>query len=128
LYGVGLQDSLGCKTVWSSLQEVGIVHALLATLKHQSPHCVAAAAGALGWYAKGARQGMIDANSILPALLQVVKGDIPPADHRLQTGILSRSVPRHICHSLPLILLSLQRVKVNFGESDSILPGNASLQ
>jgi hypothetical protein len=64
---------------------------------------------------------MIDADGILPALLQVVKGDIPPADHKLQTGILSRYVPRHICHSLSLVLLSLQRLKANFGESGSIL-------
>ncbi len=62
-----------------ALAKAGVIDGLVATLEHESPFCVAAAAGALGWagYCKDGGQASMEASGAVPALVRLVKKQIP---------------------------------------------------
>jgi hypothetical protein len=72
-----------------ALDHAAIVSALVATLKHESPLCVAAAAAALGRVAQtpGVGKAKIAASGAIPALLNVI-GTLPaPGNLEQATGL-----------------------------------------
>jgi hypothetical protein len=71
----------GSNTV-AALGSAGVIDALVATLEHESPFCIAAAAGALAWVAKYRDGGpaLVEASGGVPALVRVVKKQIPARD------------------------------------------------
>jgi hypothetical protein len=70
----------------------GIVDALVATLDHESPFCVAAAAGALSRVFDYIEVGekLIEDSGAIPALLDVVKRKMPPGDLENQPAIFHK--------------------------------------
>ncbi len=73
---------LGTDNIAGHLGEAGIVDALVATLKHESPYCVAAAAAALDLFGERDVLGseLIESSSAIPALIRVVEVLAPPAN------------------------------------------------
>jgi hypothetical protein len=73
---------------------MAIVDALVVTLKHESPFCVAAAAAVLGWAAQtpGVGKAKIAASAAIPALLNVIETRAPPGNIEQATGLFRRCV------------------------------------
>jgi hypothetical protein len=86
--------------------DADIVNALVTTLKHESPYCIAAAAGALCLlgHTKGGAQALVLANA-LPALVCVVERARPPCDFEMRAREPWRCA--HICRSLESVHLQL---------------------
>jgi hypothetical protein len=80
------------------LKDGGIVDALVATLQHESPFCVAAAAGALALVgqAQGGGKASIQASGAIPALVHVIDRSPSLGDLDTETGLLRRYVLEHI--------------------------------
>jgi hypothetical protein len=74
-----------------------IVEALVSALDHESPFCVAAAAGALASVGNYKEVGpvLIKESSAIPALIGVLKRRIPPGNLEQQTAIF-RQYALHI--------------------------------
>jgi hypothetical protein len=79
------------------LDNAGVANALVATLKHQSPYCVAAAAGGLILLGRipGGGQGLVEAAGAIPALVRVIGKAHPPGDPAKDTGIYQRCAGKH---------------------------------
>jgi hypothetical protein len=90
---MGLQESLlrSGGNARSVLDDAGSLDALVATLKHDSPYCVAAAVGCLNLTARipGGVKALLKANAI-PALVGVVETRRPPANLEKETGLFRR--------------------------------------
>jgi hypothetical protein len=63
------------------LGDAGVVDALVATLEHHSPYCVAAAAAALGLFGKKTVLGktFLEGSGAIPGLIRVIEELAPPA-------------------------------------------------
>lgn len=83
---------LGGDDLLSALQYGGIVLLLEAMVTDKSPFIVAAAAGALGWWAGQAHCGeaLIQAPDAIPALLHVIERADPHLDLGLEPGVIQR--------------------------------------
>lgn len=74
--------------------DVGIVDLLVATLKHESPFCIAAAAGALGWVGqKDGGNAALEVSGAIPALVRVIKRQIPACSLEGEMAVFRRSGP-----------------------------------
>jgi hypothetical protein len=75
-----------------AFEDVGIVRTLVATLEHESPFCVAAAAGALGWVGKTPGVGTVslESSGAMPALVGVIKRGIPAGNLEDVPGVFRR--------------------------------------
>ncbi len=71
------------------LKDTNVIHAVVASLQHESPFCVAAAAGALGWLAQvpGGGEAYIQTSGAGPALLNVIDRSPPPGNLEKATGL-----------------------------------------
>jgi hypothetical protein len=76
----------------SALDSTGVVDTLVATLHHESPHCVAAAARALCPIGaiEGGGQALIEASGAIPALVRVIEKARPPSDPVNNTTLFRR--------------------------------------
>lgn len=82
-----------CSALLDALHEARVVDALVATLKHKSPFCVAAAAGALWCLAEtpGVRgRELVQASGAIAALVDVIKRQLPPGDPQREGGLFCR--------------------------------------
>jgi hypothetical protein len=91
-------QEFGCKpgdNLLSNLNAAGVIKALVSTLEHESPFCVAAAAGAL-WLVVAteseAALEMFDSSGAIPALVRVIQRKLPPGDADEATGMFRRWV------------------------------------
>jgi hypothetical protein len=77
------------------LGDAGVIRALVATLEHESPYCVGAAATALGYVWREERVGkkLMEASGALPALLSVIERRPPPGDPDKEPGRFRRYAP-----------------------------------
>jgi hypothetical protein len=92
-----VQDCLyvgGCDLL-RALGDAGVIDLLVATLKHESPFCVAAAAGALAWLgqAQGGGQGLVEESGAVPALVDVIRRSLPARNLEGELAVFQRSVP-----------------------------------
>jgi hypothetical protein len=80
----------------AALDNAGIVDVLVAMLKHESPFCVAAASGALGFIGRSRDAGdtLMEASGAVPALVCVIKKQIPAGDLEVETAVFRRSAPQ----------------------------------
>jgi hypothetical protein len=78
--------------VLAALDRAGVIDALVATLEHESPFCVAAAAGALAWvgYCKDGGPALMEASGAVPVLVRVVKRQIPARDLETEEPVFCR--------------------------------------
>jgi hypothetical protein len=85
----------GKEAIMGHLGDAGVIPALVTTLKHESPYCVAAAATALGYVWREERVGkkLMEVSGAMPALLSVVQGLPPPGDPDKQPGKFREYVP-----------------------------------
>ncbi len=77
------------------LADARVLKTLVATLDHESPYCVAAAAACLGPIALF-RQGVrafLKAGDVVPALVRVIARARLPADLEKETALYQRCVP-----------------------------------
>jgi hypothetical protein len=74
------------------LAEAGVIDSLVATLKHESPYCVAAAAATIGYASsKGAvGKALIEASGAIPALVDIINRPITPGDFEKAAGMFCR--------------------------------------
>ncbi len=83
--------------------DAGVVHVLVDTLEDESPFCVAAAAGVLGFVARaeGRGQTLFAASGAIPALLRVIEREIPIGNGDLypKCGHHYQSMCLPQCHS-----------------------------
>jgi hypothetical protein len=79
-------------TLLKSLDTAGVVDTLVSTLEHDSPFCVAAAAGALGWVGERPGEGktMIQASGAIPAMLRVIQRSPRAGNAQERTGLFRR--------------------------------------
>ncbi len=78
-----------------AIKDCGIANTLVATLKHESPYCMAGAAAALcllGSIPDGGGQALLVASGAIPALVRVIERR-PPCNHRQETGLYRRCAP-----------------------------------
>jgi hypothetical protein len=74
-----------------------LVDSLVATLKHESPYCVAAAAGLLGWLFRNpdlGQKAFADSGAI-PALVEVVETAAPSEDLQEASGMFRWYAPKN---------------------------------
>jgi hypothetical protein len=78
----------------AALDDAAVIDALVATLQHDSPFCVAAAAGALGWVGQtpGVGKALLDARRAMPALVSVLEQSPSPGDPGKEMGVYRRYV------------------------------------
>jgi hypothetical protein len=92
-----LQDCLDIKGFnhVGPLRDAGVVDAVVASLQHDSPFCVAAAAWALGGFGRIADVGkpMVEGSGAIPALIHVVARSPPPGNLAKAKGLFRRYVP-----------------------------------
>jgi hypothetical protein len=90
----GLQDSLRSRSAkfMTALDDAGIIDALVATLQHDSPFCIAAAAGALGGVDQtpGVGKALLEARRAMPALVSVLEQSPSPGDPEKEMGVYRR--------------------------------------
>jgi hypothetical protein len=91
-----------------AFDHTAIVDALVATLKHESPFCVAAAAGILGRVAQipGVGKAKIAASAAIPALLNVIEAMRPVGDLELAMGLFRRYVSEYASLASACVWLS----------------------
>jgi hypothetical protein len=100
------------------VNDAGIVNALVATLQHDSPFCVAAAAGPLGWVAqaRGGGKACIEASGAVPALVQVIARSLSPGNLEEETDLFRRYGLecrfRYVCARACLCVVGVGRVNV----------------
>lgn len=77
------------------LVDGGIVSALKHTLEHESPYCVAAAAGVLGMIGQdpGWGKAAIEASGAVAALVCILKRSPSPGDPKTETGLFRMYAP-----------------------------------
>jgi hypothetical protein len=76
------------------MDEAGVVDALVATLEHESPFCVAAAAGCLGSIGDiEGGQAVLDASRAIPALVRVINRQFPANGLDGEMPMFRRSAP-----------------------------------
>jgi hypothetical protein len=81
------------------LHDAGVVDAVVASLQHDSPFCVAAAARALGGFGRIADVGkaMIKASGAIPALVHMIARSPSPGDLGKAKGLFRRYLPEEEC-------------------------------
>jgi hypothetical protein len=72
-----------------AIADVGVVDTMVATLQHDSPFCVSAAAGALWRVSRnpGGGKALIEASGAVAALVHVIKRAPAPANLEMETGV-----------------------------------------
>lgn len=96
---VGSQSCLagGRDGLLGPLLHGGVLDAVIATLKHESPFCVAAAAAVLyclGSY-PGGRQALGGASDLIPALVHAMARQFPPPNPEQEVGLFRRCACNH---------------------------------
>ncbi len=78
-----------------ALADAGVIDLLVATLRHESPFCVAAAAGALAWlgHAQGGGQRLVEDSGAVPALVDVIRRSLPARNLEGELPVFQRSAP-----------------------------------
>jgi hypothetical protein len=78
--------------ILAALDDGGIADALVSTLKHESPNCVAAAVGALCTIGKtpGGGEALFVASGAIPALVGVIRKARPPGGPEDKKSIFAR--------------------------------------
>lgn len=79
----------------AAFKPAGGVDALVETLEHECPFCVAAAAEALGLVGKAVKGGQaaIEASGAVPALVHVIRKQLPACPVQGKMLMYRRSVP-----------------------------------
>jgi hypothetical protein len=75
-----------------ALDDLGVADSLVATLDHESPYHVGAAAATLSFLGRipGGGLALFGASGAIPALVRVIERARPPADLNKATGLFRR--------------------------------------
>jgi hypothetical protein len=78
--------------VLEAFDKAGVIDVLVATLEHDSPFCVAAAAGVLGWVGacRDGGQASLEASGAVPAPVCVVKRQTPARKCEMEDVVFCR--------------------------------------
>jgi hypothetical protein len=79
----------------TAVGKAGAVDAMVETLKHESPYCIAAAASCLGYVSTQEDVGkrLIEESGAIPALVDVIQSSIPAADLKKEKGLFRKYAP-----------------------------------